>query len=92
MPTRAPPDGGARPRTGPPHDPYRDHCVSVSTSPMNRTGRPCAGKGDGGRRLRCCASTRASEQEIAETMGIHPGTVESIVSRGPAELREMIEQ
>ena len=33
-----------------------------------------------------------SEREIAETMGIRPGTVKSLVSRGLAELREVIEQ
>ena len=33
-----------------------------------------------------------SEREIAETMGVRPGTVKSMVSRGLAELREVIEQ
>ena len=33
-----------------------------------------------------------SEREIAETMGVRPGTVKSLVSRGLAELREVIEQ
>ena len=33
-----------------------------------------------------------SEQEIAETMGVRPGTVKSMVSRGLAELREVIER
>ena len=33
-----------------------------------------------------------SEREIAETMGIRPGTVKSLVSRGLAELREVIEK
>jgi len=32
-----------------------------------------------------------SEREIAETMGVRPGTVKSLVSRGLAELREVIE-
>ena len=33
-----------------------------------------------------------SEREIAETMGVRPGTVKSLVSRGLAELREVIER
>ena len=33
-----------------------------------------------------------SEREIAETMGVRPGTVKSLVSRGLTELREVIEQ
>ncbi len=33
-----------------------------------------------------------SEREIAETMGVRPGTVKSMVSRGLAELREVIER
>ncbi|MYB25613.1 MAG: SigE family RNA polymerase sigma factor [Acidimicrobiia bacterium] len=33
-----------------------------------------------------------SEREIAETMGVRPGTVKSMVSRGLAQLREVIEQ
>ncbi len=33
-----------------------------------------------------------SEREIAEAMGVRPGTVKSLVSRGLAELREVIEQ
>ena len=33
-----------------------------------------------------------SEREIAETMGVRPGTVKSLVSRGLAELREAIER
>ena len=32
-----------------------------------------------------------SERETAETMGVRPGTVKSLVSRGLAELREVIE-
>ncbi|MCY4630035.1 MAG: SigE family RNA polymerase sigma factor [bacterium] len=33
-----------------------------------------------------------SEREVAETMGVRPGTVKSLVSRGLAELREVIER
>lgn len=33
-----------------------------------------------------------SEREIAEAMGVRPGTVKSLVSRGLAELREVIER
>ena len=33
-----------------------------------------------------------SEREIAETMGVRPGTVKSLISRGLAELREVIER
>ena len=33
-----------------------------------------------------------SEREIAEAMGVRPGTVKSLLSRGLADLREVIEQ
>lgn len=33
-----------------------------------------------------------SEREIAEAMGVRPGTVKSLVSRGLADLRRVIEQ
>ena len=33
-----------------------------------------------------------SETEIAETMGVRPGTVKSLLSRGLADLRRVIKQ